>query len=57
MNVGQPPSAVVAFLFRPPKPAARPAADGEMIDDLAAAKHLVPRLGAKHVRRIVDLFD
>jgi hypothetical protein len=35
--------------------AAKP--EGGMIDDLAAVKHLVQRLGADQVRKIVDLFE
>ncbi len=39
--------------------AAKPAvaADSDMIDDLAAVKHLVQRLGADQVRKIVGLFE
>lgn len=39
----------------PAKPAA--GGDSEMIDDLAAVKHLVQRLGADQVRKIVGLFE
>ena len=31
--------------------------DNDMIDDLAAVKHLVQRLGADQVRKIVGLFE
>ena len=40
---------------RPAKPSGT--ADSGMIDDLAAVKHLVQRLGAEQVRKIVDLFE
>jgi hypothetical protein len=34
-----------------------PTGDSAMIDDLAAVKHLVQRLGAEQVRKIVGLFE
>jgi hypothetical protein len=34
-----------------------PTGDGDMIDDLAAVKHLVQKLGAEQVRKIVGLFE
>jgi hypothetical protein len=42
-----------------PPTVGRPAAEGsmDMIDDLAAVKSLVKRLGAEQVRKIVDLFE
>lgn len=43
----------------PAAPAPKPAAgvDIDMVSDLAAIKHLVQRLGADQVRKIVDLFE
>jgi hypothetical protein len=38
-----------------PKPAA--GSDSDMIDDLAAVKHLAQKLGADQVRKIVGFFE
>jgi hypothetical protein len=36
---------------------ARPTVNADLITDIKAVKHLVERLGAAQVRRIIDLFD
>jgi len=37
--------------------AAQPSANSDMFDDLTAIKHLVERLGAEQVRKLVGLFE
>lgn len=52
----KPRQAAEAAESRPAAPQASPAG-GDMIDDLAAVKHLVQKLGADQVRKIVGLFE